>query len=116
MLAVSWWSAWTLRGGAEPSPRLARVLVAMTFSGWVAVVAGWYVTEIGRQPWLVQGVLATADAASTVPGPLIALTLAMYLTLYAALIVAYISVVFYLARKAGDSKLPAPAALEPRHA
>jgi len=116
MLAVSWWAAWKLRRGAEPSPRLARVLVAMTFSGWVAVVAGWYVTEIGRQPWLVQGVLATADAASTVPGPLIALTLAMYLTLYVALIVAYISVVFYLARKAGDSKRPAPATLAPRHA
>ncbi len=76
----------------------ARVLVAMTFAGWVALIAGWYVTEIGRQPWLVSGVLMAADAASTVPAPRIALTLAMYLTLYLALITAYISVVFYLAR------------------
>jgi cytochrome d ubiquinol oxidase subunit I len=116
MLLVSWWSAWRLRGGAGPSRRLAQVLVAMSFSGWVAVLAGWYVTEIGRQPWLVQGVLATADAASSVPGPMIALTLAMYLTLYAALIVAYVSVVFYLARKAGEPIAPAPAALRSSHA
>jgi cytochrome bd ubiquinol oxidase subunit I len=76
----------------------ARLLVAMTFSGWIALVAGWYVTEIGRQPWLVTGVLTTAEAASTVPAPRIALTLAMYLVLYAVLLVSYVSVVFYLAR------------------
>lgn len=70
----------------------------MTFAGWVALVAGWYVTEIGRQPWLVSGVLTTIEAASKVPAPSIALTLALYLALYAALIVAYVSVVFYLAR------------------
>jgi cytochrome d ubiquinol oxidase subunit I len=74
------------------------VLVAMTFAGWVALVAGWYVTEVGRQPWLVSGILTAADAASKVTAPRIALTLALYLTLYAALIVAYISVLFYLAR------------------
>jgi cytochrome d ubiquinol oxidase subunit I len=76
----------------------ARILVGMTFAGWVALVAGWYVTEIGRQPWLVSGILTAADAASKVPAPKIALSLALYLTMYAALIVAYISVVFYLAR------------------
>ena len=70
----------------------------MTFAGWVALVAGWYVTEIGRQPWLVTGVMTTLEAASKVPAPKIALSLALYLTMYAALIVAYISVVFYLAR------------------
>ena len=70
----------------------------MTFAGWVALIAGWYVTEIGRQPWLVSGILTAADAASKVTAPRIALTLSVYLTLYAALIVAYVSVVFYLAR------------------
>ena len=72
----------------------------MTFAGWIALVSGWYVTEVGRQPWLVQGLLTTAQAASSVPSGSIALTLAMYLTLYAALLSAYISVVFYLAKKA----------------
>jgi cytochrome d ubiquinol oxidase subunit I len=70
----------------------------MTFAGWIALVAGWYVTEIGRQPWLVTGVLTAAEAASKVPAPRIALTLTMYLSLYAVLLASYISVVFYLAR------------------
>ena len=62
MLLVSWYAAFKLkRTGLLPRFTL-RVLVAMTFSGWVATLAGWYVTEIGRQPWLVQGVLST-DAA-----------------------------------------------------
>jgi len=70
----------------------------MTFAGWVAVLAGWYVTEIGRQPWLVYGVLRTAEAATARAIPLVA-SLGMYLTLYIGLIAAYISVLFYLARK-----------------
>jgi cytochrome d ubiquinol oxidase subunit I len=73
----------------------------MTFSGWVALVAGWYVTEIGRQPWLVSGLLATSDAISAVPAERIGLTLAMYLALYLFLLVAFVAVVFHLARKAG---------------
>lgn len=100
MLAVSWFGTWQTRGGRPPHVWLLRVLVAMTFSGWVALVAGWYVTEIGRQPWLVQGLLLAADAASAVPAPNIAFTLAMYLVLYAALLLAYVSVVFYLATSA----------------
>lgn len=104
MLAVSWLGTWQLRRNGAPSPWLARVLVAMTFSGWIALVAGWYVTEIGRQPYLVYGVLTTAQAASKVPATMIGTTLAMYLSLYLLLIVAYISVVFHLARKAGKNQ------------
>ena len=100
MLAVSWFGTWQTRGGRQPQEWLLRVLVAMTFAGWVALVAGWYVTEIGRQPWLVQGLLLAADAASAVPAPNIAFTLAMYLVLYAFLLLAYVSVVFYLATSA----------------
>ena len=100
MLAVSWFSVWQTRGRKAIQPWLARVLVAMTFAGWVALIAGWYVTEIGRQPWLVYGVLTAAQAVSSVPAANIALTLAMYLTLYAALLFAYVSVVFHLATKA----------------
>jgi cytochrome d ubiquinol oxidase subunit I len=100
MLAVSWFSAWQLGRRKTIQPWLTRVLVAMTFAGWVALLAGWYVTEIGRQPWLVQGVLTAAQAASTVPAANIAFTLVMYLTLYIALLAAYVSVVFHLAKKA----------------
>jgi len=104
MLATSWLAAWQLRRGGTIAPWLARVVIAMSFSGWVATVAGWYVTEIGRQPYLVYGVLTTAQAASAVPAPMIAATLVMYLALYAGLIVAYVTVLFHLARKAGAGK------------
>ncbi len=99
MLAVSWLAALQLFRHRTLPPWLARVLVGMTFAGWVALIAGWYVTEIGRQPWLVQGVLTAAQAASQITAPNIGLTLALYLTLYATLLVAYVSVVFHLAQK-----------------
>jgi cytochrome d ubiquinol oxidase subunit I len=99
MLMVSWLAAWQLWRRGDIGVPLAWVLVGMTFAGWVATLSGWYVTEIGRQPWLVTGVLTTAQAASTVPGGMIAATLAMYLAIYAILIAAYISVLFHLAGK-----------------
>jgi cytochrome bd ubiquinol oxidase subunit I len=71
------------------------------------------VTEIGRQPWLVQGVLTAADAASKVPASNIAFTLVMYLSLYVVLLTSYIGVIFYLARKASH---PEPHLPEVAHA
>ena len=111
MLMVSWASALQLAPWKKDPTRTlktwhARLLVGMTFAGWVALIAGWYTTEIGRQPWLVSGVLTAADAASKVPAQSIALTLALYLSLYAALIVAYVSVVFYLARHKAHADKP----------
>jgi cytochrome d ubiquinol oxidase subunit I len=116
MLLVSWTAAWSLKRRNGLSPMLLKGLAAMTFSGWVAVLAGWYTTEIGRQPFLVSGVLRTADAVTSVPAGNIGLTLALYLLLYAVLITAYITVVFYLARQAGqaDSKASEPTAYGPR--
>ncbi|GAB2496432.1 cytochrome ubiquinol oxidase subunit I [Arenimonas alkanexedens] len=101
MLLVSWWTAWRLRRNAEPTRAQALALVAMTLSGWVATLSGWYVTEIGRQPWLVTGVLRTVDAASATPAPIIGISLTAYLLLYALLLSAYVSVLFYLARHRG---------------
>ena len=107
MLAVSWLGWWIYRRAQWQAVRLPQpllwVLASMTFSGWVATVAGWYVTEIGRQPYVVFGLLRTADvAATTVPSSMIALSLAMYLTLYASLIVAYVAVLKYMAEKPED--------------
>jgi len=106
MLAVSWLAAWQLRRRGEPARWLLRVLVVMTFSGWVATLAGWYVTEIGRQPWLVTGVLRTADAVSDTPAPLVGISLTAYLTIYVMLLLAYVSVLFHLARKSGVTVAP----------
>ncbi|HHX8549783.1 TPA: cytochrome ubiquinol oxidase subunit I [Vibrio alginolyticus] len=99
MLLVSWYGAVKLaRKKSLPKPYLYTVL-AMTFSGWIATLAGWYVTEIGRQPWLVSGVLRTSEAITTVASSSVMTSLIMYLAIYAALLVAYIHTLFYLARK-----------------
>ncbi|PWJ16171.1 cytochrome ubiquinol oxidase subunit I [Jannaschia seohaensis] len=88
-----------------PRPML-YALVPMAFSGWVATLAGWYTTEIGRQPWLVQGVMSTAEAVADVPAPMVLSTLLGYLAIYAVLLFAYVGVIVYLALKAsGDDPL-----------
>jgi cytochrome bd ubiquinol oxidase subunit I len=104
MLLASWVGSWLIwRQRRTPDQDLPRwlliSLVGMTFSGWIATVAGWYVSEIGRQPFLVQGYLRTAEAASDVAPSYIALTLAAYLVVYALLIVAYVSVLRHMAEK-----------------
>ncbi len=89
----------------------------MTFSGWVAVLAGWLTTEIGRQPYVVYGVILTADTASTVPAPYIATTLIGYALVYTLLLVSYMVVLTQLARKEAEGKArdePAPGALGPQ--
>ncbi len=110
MLAISWLGSFYLwRRGTLPK-FVMWGLVAMTFSGWIATLAGWYVTEIGRQPWLVTGVLTTAQAASAVPAAMIGTSLAMYLAIYVVLLLAYISVLFHLAGKGNSAVLgPVPA-------
>lgn len=104
MLMFSWLARWQLRQDRQLPRLIAKGLVLMTFSGWVAVLAGWYVTEIGRQPYLVTGVLTTAQAATTLPSSMVFSTLFAYLTLYVSLLCAYIWVVFYLARQADDKE------------
>ena len=104
MLLMSWVAVAAMayrRRGIEGVPKpMLYAFVPMAFSGWVATLAGWYTTEIGRQPWLVQGVLTTEAAVADVPAPMVASTLTAYLIVYALLLFAYITVLFYLARKA----------------
>ncbi|WP_050929240.1 cytochrome ubiquinol oxidase subunit I [Aestuariivita boseongensis] len=107
MLLLSWASVAIMARrrdvGALPRPMLF-VMVPMAFSGWVATLAGWYTTEIGRQPWLVQGVLTTEMAVADVPAPFVGTTLVAYLAIYALLLSAYVFVLFYLAAKAGKGE------------
>ncbi|KQZ32172.1 cytochrome D ubiquinol oxidase subunit I [Mesorhizobium sp. Root552] len=113
MLAVSWSAAFFLRRRRSLPKPLALLMVPMALSGWVATLAGWYTTEIGRQPWLVTGILKTADAVGPVAGSHVALTLAVYLVLYALLLVTYLGVLVHLALKAakdGDTS-PLPGVL-----
>ncbi|QBY55642.1 cytochrome ubiquinol oxidase subunit I [Cupriavidus oxalaticus] len=113
MLAASWLGWWLYRRAAWQPQRLPRALLwglaGMTFSGWIATVAGWYVTEVGRQPFIVHGLVRTADVASNVPAPHIALTLSLFVSVYLALIVAYVSVLKYLAEKPEETPASDPA-------
>ena len=115
MLAAGAAGLWLMhRRGATALPRpYLMALVGMTFSGWVATLAGWYVTEIGRQPWLVQGVLTTADAVGPVAAGMVLSTLLAYLAVYVALMLAYVGAIFHLARKAGGYSAPTAPALQP---
>ena len=99
MLIVSWTASLLLLHRKSLPPLMLRVLVAMSFSGWIATLAGWYVTEIGRQPYLVTGVLKTADAVTSVASSNVGISLSIYLTLYVVLLIAYIRTLFVMARK-----------------
>ena len=104
MLFVSWFAVLSMRKQREPSPLLARVLVGMTFSGWLAVLSGWYTTEIGRQPYLVTGLMRTADALGPASAGTVMTTLVAWLVLYGILISAYIGVIFGLAGNASKQE------------
>lgn len=114
MLLTSWGAWWLLRRRGWVPQQLPRQLLGwmalMGFSGWVATLAGWYVTEIGRQPFMVYGQLRIAELASTTPSAHIAITLAAYVTVYLALIVAYVHVLRHLAKKPIDELLHGTAA------
>lgn len=113
MLIVALWAAWKLWPQRRaPDTRLSRpllwVLSGMAFSGWLATLAGWYVTEIGRQPYVVYGLLRTADVATQIPPAYVGLTLTAYLVVYGLLLVAYVGVLKHMAEHPKPTGLTAP--------
>ena len=113
MLVVSWWIALTYwrrrRETGQPMPLSTwqlRLLASMTFAGWVATLAGWWVTEIGRQPFMVYGVLRVADLVAPHPPGMVLATLIGYLLLYGFLLAAYVLVLMYMATHPAQ-RLPA---------
>ena len=96
MLLLSWGSWFFLK---NPPRKLLWAFAAFSFSGWVATLAGWLVTEIGRQPWLVTGILRTADAVGPASGAKLGASLTAYVLTYSALLLAYMVTLTHLARK-----------------
>ena len=107
MVLVGWWAAWRLFRRRDENRDnqiwLLRDLSVMTFSGWVAVLAGWYVTEIGRQPWIVSGLLRTSEVVADHSSATVMGTLFGYVLLYAFLLVSYIAALRYMATKPARS-------------
>ncbi|NUP71501.1 MAG: cytochrome ubiquinol oxidase subunit I [Gemmatimonadaceae bacterium] len=93
MALVALWAGWTAwRRDVASDRRLLRALVVVAPFGFIATEAGWIVTEVGRQPWVVQGLMRTATAVTPMPGlvvPLVCFTL-LYLGL-AAIVVALVA-------------------------
>ena len=84
MVALGVWGAalWVFRR-VDGATLYQRALVVAAPSGFVAVLAGWISAEVGRQPYVVYGVLRTADAVSPVPAGSVALSLLFFMVVYA---------------------------------
>ena len=106
MVALSWGGAWLLRKYATPPRWLLWTFAGFTFSGWLATLAGWMVTEIGRQPWLVTGVLRTADAVGRIPEASLGASLTGYVLVYTLMLGAYLVVITHLAGSGAASAKP----------
>jgi cytochrome d ubiquinol oxidase subunit I len=97
-IALALWGGWlTYRGRVAENERYLKSMMAATPLGFGALLTGWYVTEIGRQPWVIQGVLKTSEAASPTLGSAEATaTLAVFVVVYVGLILAALSVLKWL--------------------
>ena len=83
MLGIGVWSLWgRVRGTLYDLPWLHRAAVLMGPSGFAAVLAGWITTEVGRQPFVIYGLLRTADAASPLDAPAVAASLLAFILVY----------------------------------
>lgn len=83
MLSVVIWSAIQWRRGRLTQTRnLLRAWAILTPAGFIAVLAGWYTTEIGRQPYVIYGLMRTAEAVSPLSPASVATSLAVFATIY----------------------------------
>ncbi|SFP18264.1 cytochrome ubiquinol oxidase subunit I [Pseudomonas borbori] len=100
MILTGLWGLWLrVRGRLYQSRAFLHLAVWMGPSGIVAMLAGWYTTEIGRQPWIIQGLMRTADASSGHSFAQMSLTLALFVVVYFALFGAGLGYMMRLVRK-----------------
>ena len=106
VVAASAWAWW--RGRLEQSVWTLRGWQLLSATGFVALIAGWWVTEIGRQPWVVYGLLRTRDAVSPVlQAGEVAASLAGYATVYAVIFGAGIVYLWRLLRQGPQAQADA---------
>ncbi len=100
MIALGVWSAYLrMRGRMYTSRPFLKATRVMGGAGLVAILAGWVTTEVGRQPWVVYGVMRTADAVSPHSAESLGLTLVMFVLAYAFVFGAGTAYVLRLIRK-----------------
>jgi cytochrome bd ubiquinol oxidase subunit I len=111
MFGLGLLSLWArVRGRLYTSPLLHRLALVMGPSGFVAVIAGWVTTEVGRQPFVVYGLLRTADAVAPIGTPGVTGSLIAFVLVYCAVFGAGIG---YILRLMADP--PGPGEPEPLH-
>lgn len=106
--AFAWRRGWLFDPQHTAGRWLLRGWKTMTLSGFVAILAGWYVTEIGRQPYTVYGLLRTADSNSAVSGAAVAFSLAVFALVYICVFGAGIWYLLKLVRKGPQPHEPVP--------
>ena len=107
MIALGLWGAWARWRGALYRQRgLHRFALAMGASGLVALLAGWYTTEIGRQPWIIHGLMRTADAVTPHSAAEVGLALVLFIVVYFILFGAGIVYILRLIRTGPQSHEP----------
>ena len=99
MLLAAWTGVWATRRGMLPQKWMLWAFSGFTFAGWIATLAGWLVTEIGRQPWLVTGILRTREAVGGASGAQLGASLTGYIITYTVMLIAYLVVLTHLAGK-----------------
>jgi cytochrome d ubiquinol oxidase subunit I len=115
MVAIGFWflflTAWTLWNWAagrltvQRATTHRRLLRAWVFSvplGYLAVECGWLVRELGRQPWIVYGLLKTRDAASALPAAAVATSLSLFALVYTVLLVMFLALAWRFLRRGPD--------------
>ena len=114
MVALGAWGviAWALKR-LDRSRWYQRALVLAGPSGFIAVLAGWITAEVGRQPYVVYGVLRTADAVSPVPASSVAASLMFFIVVYAIVFSAGALYILRLMAKGPESDEPEPTSKQP---
>ncbi|RZO10756.1 cytochrome ubiquinol oxidase subunit I [Pseudomonas moorei] len=109
MTILAFWSAWSRwKGQLYESRTLARVALLMGPTGLVAMLAGWFTTEIGRQPWVVYGLMRTKDAVSNHSTLTMSVTLGVLMVMYASVFGIGIAYMFRLVRQGPIEHAAAP--------
>jgi len=115
MIAIGWLGWWLLwRRKLEATRWFLRALVHAWPVGFVALLAGWMVTEIGRQPWIAYGVLRTADAVSPVTAAQVLVSLLLFVLVYFVVFSIGIWYVYRMIRTGPHAGLPGPETLPNR--
>ena len=97
-IGLALWGGYLIYNGRlSESSRFLKTMIAASPLGYAALLTGWYVTEIGRQPWVIQGELRTSEAvSSTLSGTEATLTLVGFVVIYIGLILVALHVLRWL--------------------